>query len=120
MNPIVIAKSDAERCLIEPSVNSVRVSIKIKQQDEIEEILCHKFTRFLMQRSEAFIIMRRKAVEGYDISFLITHRDVENLYRHKLVDFMGHYGRPKVFISDGGANFISNIQISLLLYHTTR
>ncbi len=88
MNPIVIAKSDAERCLIEPSVNSVRVSIKIKQQDEIEEILCHKFTRFLMQRSEAFIIMRRKAVEGYDISFLITHRDVENLYRHKLVDFM--------------------------------
>ena len=39
---------------------------------------------------------------------------------HKLVDFMGHYGRPKVFISDGGANFISNIQISLLLYHTTR
>lgn len=88
MNPIVIAKSDTERCLIEPSVNSVRVSIKIKQQDEIEEILCHKFTRFLMQRSESFIIMRRKAVEGYDISFLITHTDLEKLYRHKLIDFM--------------------------------
>ena len=33
-------------------MNSVRVSIAIKQADEIEEILCHKFTRFLMQRSE--------------------------------------------------------------------
>ena len=52
-----------ERCLIEASVNSVRVSICIKQADEIEEILCHKFTRFLMQRSEQFIVMRRKPAE---------------------------------------------------------
>jgi actin related protein 2/3 complex, subunit 4 len=88
LNPIVIAKSDTERCMIEPSVNSVRVSIKIKQSDEVEEILCHKFTRFLMQRSEHFIIMRRKAIEGYDISFLITHTELEKLYKHKLVDFM--------------------------------
>ena len=27
----------------------------------MEEILCQKFARFLMQRSEQFIIMRRKA-----------------------------------------------------------
>ena len=58
-----------ERCLIEPSINSVRVSIKIKQIDEIEEILCHKFTRFLMQRSEQFLIMRRKAV---DVSMVVS------------------------------------------------
>ena len=61
LNPVIVARTENERCLIEPSVNSVRVSIKIKQQDEIEEILCHKFTRFLMQRAEQFIIMRRKA-----------------------------------------------------------
>ena len=66
----------------------MRVSIKIKQADEIEEILAHKFTRFLMQRSENFIIMRRKAIEGYDISFLITHTHLENLYKHKLIDFV--------------------------------
>jgi actin related protein 2/3 complex subunit 4 len=52
--------------LIEPSINSVRVSIKIKQADEIEEILCHKFTRFLMQRAEQFVIMRRKATDVSD------------------------------------------------------
>ena len=65
-----------------------RISIKIKQQDDVEEILCHKFTRFLMQRSEQFIIMRRSAMKGYDISFLVIHTHLENLYKHKLIDFV--------------------------------
>jgi actin related protein 2/3 complex subunit 4 len=63
LNQVIVSRSENETCLIEPSINSVRVSIKIKQADEIEEILCHKFTRFLMQRAEQFLIMRRKAVE---------------------------------------------------------
>ncbi len=63
LNPVTISRSETERCYIEPSINSVRVSIKIKQADEIEEILCHKFTNFLMQRSEQFLIMRRKAID---------------------------------------------------------
>lgn len=49
--------------LIEPSVNSVRVSIKIKQADEIEGVLVHKFTRFLTQRAEGFEVLRRRAVK---------------------------------------------------------
>ena len=31
MNPMTVARTENERCLIEPSINSVRVSIKIKQ-----------------------------------------------------------------------------------------
>ena len=89
LNKLVIARTDKESCLIEPSINSVRVSIRIKQADEIEEILCHKFTRFLMQRSEQFYIMRRKPVDpSYDISFLITHTHLEKMWKHKLVDFV--------------------------------
>lgn len=88
LNKLVIARTDTERCLIEPSINSVRVSIKVKQADEIETILCHKFTRFLMQRAEQFFIMRRKPIEGYDISFLITHTHLEKMWKHKLVDFI--------------------------------
>lgn len=49
--------------MIEPSINSVRISIKIKQADEIENILVHKFTRFLTQRAEAFFILRRKPIK---------------------------------------------------------
>ena len=35
---------------------------------------------------------------------------------HKLVDFMGHYGRPHTFVSDGGANFISNLSKAMATF----
>ena len=63
LNPLTVARNENEKVLIEPSVNSVRVSIKIKQADEIENILVHKFTRFLTQRAEAFFILRRKPIK---------------------------------------------------------
>lgn len=68
LNPITICRNETERVHIEPSINSVRMSIKIKQADEVESILCKKFTAFLMQRAEQFIIMRRKPVEVPDCS----------------------------------------------------
>lgn len=63
MNPLTVSRNENEKVFIEPSVNSVRVSIRIKQADEIEHILVHKFTRFLTQRAEAFFILRRKPVK---------------------------------------------------------
>ncbi|XP_055334642.1 actin-related protein 2/3 complex subunit 4 isoform X1 [Paramacrobiotus metropolitanus] len=88
LNPVVISRNEKERVLIEGSINSVRVSIAIKQADEIEKLLCHKFMRFMMMRAEHFFVMRRKPVEGYDISFLITNFNTEQMYKHKLVDFV--------------------------------
>ncbi|KAL7753569.1 Arp complex subunit [Sorochytrium milnesiophthora] len=86
--PLVVSRNENEKVLIEPSINSVRVSIKIKQSDEIERILAHKFTRFLTQRAENFVVLRRKAVDGFDISFLITNFHTEQMYKHRLVDFI--------------------------------
>ena len=63
LNPLTVSRNENEKVLVEPSINSVRVSIKIKQADEIENILVHKFTRFLTQRAEAFFILRRKPVK---------------------------------------------------------
>ncbi|PKY01929.1 ARPC4-domain-containing protein [Aspergillus campestris IBT 28561] len=88
LNPLTISRNENEKVFIEPSVNSVRVSIRIKQADEIEHILVHKFTRFLTQRAESFFILRRKPVKGYDISFLITNFHTEAMLKHKLVDFI--------------------------------
>lgn len=105
LNPLTVSRNQEERVLVEPSVNSVRVSIRIKQADEIEHILVHKFTRFLTQRAEPFFILRRKPVpvrpcrkesrrreliclQGYDISFLITNFHTEEMLKHKLVDFI--------------------------------
>jgi actin related protein 2/3 complex subunit 4 len=100
-----IARNENEQVLIEPSINSIRISIKIKQADNIERILAHKLTRFFTGRAENFIILRRKPVrvpnprplpvhlwrltfEGYDISFLITNFHTEAMLKHKLVDFI--------------------------------
>uniref|UniRef100_A0A674NR11 Actin-related protein 2/3 complex subunit 4 n=1 Tax=Takifugu rubripes TaxID=31033 RepID=A0A674NR11_TAKRU len=91
LQPVVISRNDREKVLIEGSINSVRVSIAVKQADEIEKILCHKFMRFMMMRAENFFILRRKPVEGYDISFLITNFHTEQMYKHKLVDFVIHF-----------------------------
>ncbi|CAH8829408.1 unnamed protein product [Trichobilharzia szidati] len=88
LNPVVISRNEKERVLIEGSINSVRVSISIKQSDEIEKLLCRKFTRFLMTRAEDFVILRRKPVPGYDISFLITNFHTEQMSKTKLVDFI--------------------------------
>jgi actin related protein 2/3 complex, subunit 4 len=88
LTPLTVARNENERVLIEPSINSIRISIKIKQADEIEHILVHKFTRFLTQRAESFFILRRKPIKGYDISFLITNFHTEEMLKHKLVDFI--------------------------------
>jgi actin related protein 2/3 complex subunit 4 len=104
LTPLTISRNDHEQVLIEPSINATRISIKIKQADEIEHVLAAKvglraaprvgvspsstdpqFTRFMMLRAEAFVVLRRRAIKGYDISFLITHRNVEDLMKHKCV-----------------------------------
>ena len=88
LTPVSIARNEKEKVLIEGSVNSVRVSIAVKQADEIERILCHKFMRFMMLRAENFFILRRKPIDGYDISFLITNFHTEQMYKTKLVEFV--------------------------------
>ena len=90
LNPVIISRNEREKVLIEPSINSVRVSISIKQADDIERLLCHKFTGFMMRRAENFLILRRKKIEGYDISFLITNFNTEKMLKHKLVTSSRH------------------------------
>jgi actin related protein 2/3 complex, subunit 4 len=98
LTPVVISRNERERTLIEGSINSVRVSIAIKQADELEIVLAERFSRFLMQRAEEFHILRRKAVDAtfavplksggyeqkkYDISFLITNFHTEDMSKAK-------------------------------------
>merc|ERR1711881_356718 len=92
LKPLSICRTDMQQVLIEPSINSVRISIKIKQSNEIEGLLCNHFMRFMTRRAENFQILRRKPVENkgtkYDISFLITNFHLEGLIKEKLIDFI--------------------------------
>lgn len=91
MTPVVVSRNKQERVLIEASVNSVRISIAVKQADNIEGLLCSRFTRFMAQRAEHFLVLRRKPISGYDISFLIIAAHTRDMYKHKLVDFVIHF-----------------------------
>ena len=86
--PVELTRSKYEKCFIETSINSTRISLKIKQVDDMDKLLSGMFMRFLMLRADQFIILRRKAMPGYDISFLVTHTHMEQMYRDKLVDFI--------------------------------
>ena len=113
LNPLVVSRNEKEKVLISASINSLQISISVKQADDIEKLLCRKFTRFMMLRAENFEILRRKNIpvslcfsrigkivfkmrhgylfQGYDISFLITNFHTESMYRHKIVDFVIHF-----------------------------
>ena len=88
LTPLVISRNESEQVLIESSFNSTRLSIKIKQADDVEKLLCLKFTRFLSQRAEQFIVLRRKPVKGYDISFLVCNKHLEEMQKVKVIDFI--------------------------------
>mmetsp|Transcript_20879 Transcript_20879/g.23223 ORF Transcript_20879/g.23223 Transcript_20879/m.23223 type:complete len:170 (-) Transcript_20879:221-730(-) len=91
LQPLVVARNETEKTLIEGSINSLRVSICIKQSDQMDEFLVDRFSRFLAQRAEEFVILRRTACKGYDISFLITNFHVETMKRDELIEFIMHF-----------------------------
>ncbi|KAL4326510.1 hypothetical protein AHAS_Ahas13G0007300 [Arachis hypogaea] len=99
LNPVLICRNEAEKCLIETSINSLRISLKVKQADELENILTKKFLRFLSMRAEAFQVLRRKPVQGYDISFLITNYHCEEMQKHKLIDFIVQFMEARILFS---------------------
>lgn len=86
--PITITRSETESCYIETSVNSVRISLKVKQLDNVDRLIAKMFMRFLCQRADQFRVLRRKPIPGYDISFLVTNIHVEQLILGKLIDFV--------------------------------
>ena len=86
--PVTVARSERECVLIEPSINSARVSLRIKQADDTERLLVRKLAGFLQQRAEALTLLRRRPLPGYDLSFLVTAAHVGALDRDKLADYI--------------------------------
>lgn len=82
--------SDSEKCFIESSINSARVSIRFKfeEADQLEKLQGKTFLRYLTKRAEDFLIVRRIPLDGYSFSFLITNKHVDDLTKNKIVDFI--------------------------------
>jgi actin related protein 2/3 complex subunit 4 len=89
LDSIVISKSEQEHCLIESSINSVRVSLCIKKPSEIESLLTKLLERFMTLRADKFEILRKKpAFPGYDFSFLIWDDHLLKFKKEELINFM--------------------------------
>ena len=92
--PIIVSKSENEKCLIERSINSVRISYLFPfetKQESIDKLIGTMLTKFLMRRADDIPLFRRVAIEGYSISFLITFDHVEKHGKEKLLQFLGQF-----------------------------
>ena len=118
LNSVIISRNERERVLIESSINSVRISIAIKQADDIESILAHKFTRFMMMRADNFVILRRKPVKmsfsangGQNTGTLTLNKTPTGSYT-SINGFKDANG------GTGGANFDYDISFLITNFHT--
>ena len=57
------AYSDRVSVLVESSINSARISIKVRKVDEVEELLARKYSSFLCRRADKFRVIRRQPIE---------------------------------------------------------
>ena len=73
--PLYIRRDAMQHTLVEPSVNCCRISVTVKQADEMERLLVRRLTAFLSRRAAPFGILRRQPLEGYDVTFLVTYLD---------------------------------------------
>lgn len=71
LSPIYLCRSDKEKCIIEPSINSTRVyiffieskvSFSIKTLDEVDKLIGEKFAKYMAVRADYFEILRRKPI----------------------------------------------------------
>ena len=94
MKPLLIARTEFEATLIEGSVNSVRISFMIKKGDpmkpseSVEILLSHLYERFFALRADKFKIFRKKPVDGYDFSFLVTEDHLAKYKKEELINFI--------------------------------
>ena len=89
MEPITICKSNEEVCLIESSINSVRISIRYVKSNELEKLISHMLGRFMQLRADKFEILRRKPADpSYDFSFLISADHLQIYKKEELINFI--------------------------------
>eukprot|EP00892_Ulva_mutabilis_P009910 jgi/Ulvmu1/7291/UM035_0079.1 len=69
---IVRLKGFREECLMEPSINSTRISFLFNRGDNLEMSIAQTFHKFLGMKADHLDLLRRTPVHSYDVSFLVT------------------------------------------------
>jgi actin related protein 2/3 complex, subunit 4 len=85
---VVQRQQSNEACLIEPSINSTRISFRFCHEDGLEEALGNSYYRFLGRNADFLPLLRRRAVDGYHLSFLVTAALLQQLGVMQIVLFL--------------------------------
>ena len=89
MDPVTITKASDECCLIESSINSVRVSLRVVKSSNLEVLLSHMLARFMQLRADKFEVLRRKPADpSYDYSFLISADHLQTYKKEEIINFI--------------------------------
>jgi actin related protein 2/3 complex, subunit 4 len=76
LQPVTIdCLASREKCLIEPSINATRVSFMFRtacETEGLQALLSESYFRFLGVKADQLPLLRRAAVDGFDVSFLVT------------------------------------------------
>ena len=88
LNPVTVARSNHEYCLIEQSINSVRISFVFKKMAPLDKLVVKKISSFFQKRAETLFILRKVPIDGYDISFLVTNFHMEKFNKSLVIDWL--------------------------------
>ncbi|KAL7669027.1 hypothetical protein ACOME3_009700 [Neoechinorhynchus agilis] len=91
LRPLIVSRNEREKVLIESSIDSVRISIAIKQADDLERLLCKRFIRFLVQHANDLLILRKKAIKGYDLTFLLLNEHLDIITSESIISFITQF-----------------------------
>ncbi|TRY52513.1 Actin-related protein 2/3 complex subunit 4 [Cryptosporidium tyzzeri] len=80
---LYVYRHSKEFCYIESCIDSVRVNLKFYFKCEFERRLFNQLTIFMKKNSDYLQLVRKKSIEGFDISFLITNH-ILNSYNNKI------------------------------------
>ncbi|CAB9507454.1 Actin-related protein 2/3 complex subunit 4 [Seminavis robusta] len=67
-----------ECCLLEATSDSIRCSFRLKKQDELETIIVREFLTTQQQLWKDYRMLQKIPLEGHDVSFFITNRQVRD------------------------------------------
>ncbi|KAH8741402.1 relation to actin related protein 2/3 (Arp2/3) complex subunit 4 [Cryptosporidium ryanae] len=82
-----VYRHSREYCFIESCIDSVRISLKFFLKCEFERNLFRQLTIFMKKNSDHLRIVRKKPLDGFDISFLITNKLLNFGFNRSIADY---------------------------------
>jgi actin related protein 2/3 complex, subunit 4 len=88
---VTVSRQSGESCCIEPSINSCRVSFNFRGGDSLDQALVRSFVRYLGLKAEELPVLRRRPIEGYQVSFLVTAALLKEHSMPYVVEFLVNF-----------------------------